>query len=44
MTGAVMDEKKTLFTCILDLYLKKKLLKYHIWSMAKCGAEISALR
>ena len=36
--------KKTLFTCKLDLNLRKKLVKYYIWSMAFYGAETWTLR
>jgi hypothetical protein len=31
--------KKTLFTSKLDLYLRKKVLKCYIWSIALYGAE-----
>jgi hypothetical protein len=36
--------KKTLFTCKLDLELRKKLVKYYIWSIALYGAETWTLR
>jgi hypothetical protein len=36
--------KKTLFTSKLDLYLRKKLVKCYIWSIALYGAEIWTLR
>ena len=36
--------KKNLFTSILDLNLRKKLVKYYIWSMALYGAETWTLR
>jgi hypothetical protein len=39
MVKAAFNKKKTLFTCKLDLNLRKKLVKYYIWSMALCGAE-----
>ena len=34
----------TLFTSKLDLNLRKKLIKYYIWSMAFYGAETWTLR
>ena len=36
---AVFNKKKTPFTSTLDLNLRKKLVKYYIWSMALYGAE-----
>jgi hypothetical protein len=36
--------KKILFTCKLDLNLRKKLVKCYIWSIALCGAEAWVLR
>jgi len=38
------SKKKTLFTSILDLNLRKKLIKCYIWSMALYGAETWTLR
>jgi len=38
------NKKKTLFTTKLDLILRKKLIKYYIWSMALYGAETWTLR
>ena len=35
----MFNKKKTLFTSKLDLNLRKKLVKYYIWSMALYGAE-----
>jgi len=39
MAKAAFRKKKTLFTSKLDLNLKKKLIKYYIWSMVFYGAE-----
>ena len=39
MAKATFNKKKTLFTSTLDLNLRKKLVKYYIWSMALYGAE-----
>jgi hypothetical protein len=39
MTKAGFNEKKALFTCKLDLNLKKKLVTCHIWSIALYTAE-----
>jgi hypothetical protein len=36
--------KKTLFSSKLDINLRKKLVKCHIWSIALYGAEIWTLR
>ena len=44
MAKAAFNRNKTLFTSTLDLYLRKKLVKYYIWSMALYGAETSTLR
>ena len=41
---AAFNKKKTLFTSILDLNLKKKLVKCYIWSMAFYGAETWTLQ
>jgi len=41
---AAFNKKKTLFTSKLDLNLRKKLLKFYIWSMALYGAETWTLR
>ena len=41
---AAFNKKKTLFTSILDLNLRKKLVKCYIWSMALYGAETWSLR
>ena len=35
----MFNKKKTLFTSKLDLNLRKKLVKYYVWSMALYGAE-----
>jgi len=39
MTKAAFNKKKTLFTSNLDLNLRKKLVKFCVWSIALCGAE-----
>ena len=39
MAKAAFNKKKTLFTSKLDLNLRKKLVKYYIWSMTLYGAE-----
>ena len=36
--------KKTLFTSILELNLRKNLVKYYTWSTALCGAETWTVR
>jgi hypothetical protein len=36
--------KKTLFTSKLDLNLRKKVVKFYIWSIALYGAEMWTLR
>jgi hypothetical protein len=43
MAKAVFN-KKNLFTSKLDLSLRKKLVKYYIWSIALYGAETWTLR
>jgi hypothetical protein len=37
-------KKKTHFTSRLDIYLRKKLVKCYIWSIALCGAETWTLQ
>ena len=44
MAKAAFNKKKTLFTSTLDLNLRKKLVKYYIWSMAFYGAETGTVR
>ena len=44
MAKAAFSKKKTLFTNKLDLNLRKKLIKFYIWSMALYGAETWTLR
>jgi hypothetical protein len=39
MAKAAFNKKRTLFTSTLDLELRKKLVKYYIWSIAFYGAE-----
>jgi hypothetical protein len=41
---AFKKKKKTLFTSKVDLNLRKKLVKYYIWSTALYGAETWTLR
>jgi len=40
MEKAAFTKKRALFTSTLDLKLRKKLIKYYIWSIALYGAEI----
>ena len=42
--AAFNKKKKAIFTSKLDLYLRKKLVKCYIWSMALYGAETWTLR
>ena len=44
MAKAAFNKKKNIFTSRLDLNLRKKLVKYYIWSMAFYGAETWTLR
>ena len=44
MAKAAFSKKKNLFTNKLDLNLRKKLIKFYIWSMALYGAETWTLR
>jgi len=44
MAKAAFNKKRTLFTGILDLELRKKLVKCYIWSIALYGAETWTLR
>jgi len=39
MAKAALNKKRTLFTSILDLELRNKLVKCYIWSIALYGAE-----
>jgi hypothetical protein len=39
MAKAAFNKKRALFTSNLDLYLRKKLVKCYIWSLALHGAE-----
>jgi len=41
---SAFNKKRTLFTSTLDLELRKKLVKYYIWSTALYGAETWMLR
>jgi hypothetical protein len=44
MAKAAFNKKRTLFTSILDLELKKKLVKCYVWSIALYGAETWTFR
>ena len=44
MAKAAFNKKRTLFTSTLDLELRKKLVKYYVWSIALYGAETWTLR
>jgi len=44
MAKAAFNKKKTLFTCKLDLNLRKRLTKCYIWSMALYGTETWTIR
>jgi len=44
MAKAAFKKKKNLFTNTLDLELRKKLVKYYIWSIALYGAETWTFR
>ena len=44
MAKAAFNKKRALSTCILDLELRKKLVKCYIWNTALYGAETWALR
>jgi len=44
MPKAAFNKKRALFTSIMDLELRKKLVKCYIWGTALCGAETWTLR
>jgi len=44
MAKAAFNKKRALFTSILVLKLRKKLIKCYIWSMALYGAETWTIR
>jgi hypothetical protein len=44
MTKAAFNRKRAIFTSIMDLELRKKLVKCYIWSIALYGAETWTLR
>jgi len=44
MAKAAFNRKRALFTSTLDLKLRKKLVKCHIWSIAFYGADTWTLR
>ena len=44
MAKAAFNKKMALFTCTLDLELRKKLVKCYIWSIALYVAETWTLR
>jgi len=44
MAKAAFNKKRNLFTSTLDLELRKKLVKWYVWSIALYGAETWTLR
>ena len=44
MAKAAFNKKRALFTGTLELELRKKLVKFYIWSIALYGAETWTLR
>jgi hypothetical protein len=44
LAKAAFNKKGALFTSTLDLKLRKKLVKYYIWSIVLYGAETWTLR
>jgi hypothetical protein len=44
MAKAAFNKKRALFTCTLDLKLRKKLVKCYVWSIALYGAETGTLQ
>ena len=44
MAKAAFNKKRALFTTTLDLKLRKKLMKFYIWSIASYGAETWTIR
>jgi hypothetical protein len=44
MAEAAFNKKRALFTSTFDLELRKKLVKYYIWSIALYGVEIWTFR
>ena len=44
MAKATFNKKKNIFTSKLDLNLRRKLVKFYVWSMALYGAETWTLR
>jgi hypothetical protein len=44
MANAALNKKMALFTSKMDFDLRKKLVKYYIWSIALYGAETWTLR
>jgi len=44
MAKSAFNKKRALFTSTLDLELRKKLVKFYIWSRALYGAETWTLR
>jgi hypothetical protein len=44
MEKAALNKRKTLFTSILDLAVRKELVKCYIWSVDLYGAETLTLR
>ena len=44
MAKPALNKKRALFTGTLDLKLRKKLVKWYIWSIALYGAKIWTIR
>jgi hypothetical protein len=44
MAKVAFNKKRTLFTSTLDLELRKKLVKWYVWSIALYGAETWTFR
>ena len=44
MAKAAFNKKRALFTSALNLELRKKLVKFYVWSIAVYGAETWTLR
>jgi hypothetical protein len=44
MAKAAFNKMRALFTSILDLGLRKKVVKFYIWCIALYGAETWTLR
>ena len=44
MAKAAFNKKETFFSSKLNLHLKRKLVKFYIWSTTLCGAVTWTLR